>query len=144
VVGVWESKKLIKTTQDTMFKEWKELVANAARVGDSNDEDHFQILTPRYAKYFQTSQHSKSCWHMLQSLTCTEIKFLQGYEVVQSRGKYFQSLTLEHAKFFQTCQHSQFFRHVFQTSTCGEIKFFQGYEVVQSRANTSKALHLDM
>ena len=40
MVGVWELKKLIKRAQDTMFKEWKELVANAARVGDSDDEEH--------------------------------------------------------------------------------------------------------
>ena len=40
MVGVWESKKLIKRAQDTMFKEWKEMVANAARVGDSDDEEH--------------------------------------------------------------------------------------------------------
>jgi hypothetical protein len=66
MVGVWESKKLIKRAQATMFKEWKELVANAARVGDSNDEEHewntYSRLSTQLNEMFMMPQGEQSKW----------------------------------------------------------------------------------
>ena len=39
MVGYWEVKRAIKEAQEMCFTEWKETIAEAARVGEPGDED---------------------------------------------------------------------------------------------------------
>ena len=90
---------------------------------------------------FQGCQSSKSFWHMFQRSTFWRIEFLQGYEVVQSRGKQIQSLTLQHLNFFIHINVPNSSDAPFKARHLQTLSAFKAMRLLNQEINTSKASH---